>query len=117
MNTVRAWVRRHWPVLWLLFALLLSMLLQWPMALLVKSQARALPAGVAVAEVRGSLWSAQARGLRLGALRRDHVELHMPPASLLRGRPQLLTRPDFATLAAEALSPGNPEAATPGASD
>lgn len=88
MNT-RRWTgpSRHW----LLFAgaFVIALLLQWPLAQLARQRSGELPPGVAIEEVRGSLWSAQAIGVHWQGRRIPSVPVAVAPASLLRGEPRI----------------------------
>lgn len=82
-------------------ALLVAVLLQWPMARLAAPRIATVLPGVAAEEVRGSLWSAQAIGVHMAGRRIPQVRLQVAPASLLRGDPRIVpawpAEPDAAT--------------------
>lgn len=87
------WLRRCWPAPAFILLFIACLLLQWPMARLLAPRAETALPGAAVEHLRGSVWSAHARGLHLAGMRWPEARLWLAPTALLRGQPAL--RHDF----------------------
>ncbi len=87
-------------------ALAIALLVQWPLAQLAREHSGDLPAGVAVEEIRGSVWSAQAIGVHWQGRRIPSVPVSVSLANLVRGKPRVT--PDWSAAAGAALAaPGD----------